>query len=101
VTSTTLLTPEEFAAAQSAFEEAMASYKPDPLNPSLPPVPPNPAKQTKTAFSELRVGDHVTVTATTDVLAAASFEAIRVTVLPPPPAIATPEPPVPEAPPAP
>lgn len=81
------MTPEELNAAQSAYLRAAEDFQPDPEDPSVvPPVPPSPFKETAISLADLKAGDIVIVTAAADILTAASFEAVRITVAPPPPA---------------
>lgn len=69
-------TPEEFAAEQEAFGRAIAAASPD----SPPPLPPTPVKEVPASAGDIQIGDIVTAEAASDILAAPSFEAVRVTI---------------------
>lgn len=70
-------TPEEMAAASAAHEAALESASPE----DLPPPPPSPLKSTRISAADIKPGDLVTVDAAADVLASATFDAVRITVM--------------------
>ncbi len=84
---------EEMEAASAAHEAALEAVSPD----ELPPPPPTPLKSVRIAATDIKAGDLVTVDAAADVLASASFDAVRITVIAKPEA--APEPAAPAPPP--